>query len=282
MSSIGGKRVLITGAGSGFGRELALACASRGCRVGLADIDEAGAAETLRLVRERGGDGDTYQVDVSDASRVESMVDHFFSTLGGIDVAVNNAGVVVAGYVGDIPLDDWHWLAGVNLWGVVYGSHYLVRRMREQGGGHIVNIASAMGLLSFPDMAPYSVSKAAVISLSEILRVELAPHRVKVSVVCPMFFNTNLLSSLRYQDEFEREAAHLAFERSRVSAAEVAERTIRGIERGKFYIVPMLSGKIHWAAKRLSPSYYYWQFSLLHRLKIFRPLFKLMARLGLV
>ncbi len=282
MKGINGQSVVITGAGSGLGRELALAFAAHGCRIGVADIDPEGAERTLRMVKEAGGTGEAYQVDVSRPEQVEAMADHFFASFGTVDIVVNNAGVVVAGYVGDIPIADWDWLMGVNLWGVVYGCHYFIPYLREQRHGRIVNVASSMGLLSFPDMAPYSVSKAAVICLSEILRVELAPHKVGVSVVCPMFFKTNLLDSLRYQDEFEREAAHLAFDYSRVSASTVAERVLEGISKRRFYIVPMLSGRLHWAEKRLSPSLYYWQFATLHRLKLFRPAFKIMARLGLV
>ena len=282
MKSIDGKRVVITGAASGLGRELALAFASHGCRIGVADIEMDGAARTLEMVRERGGSGELFDLDVSDPEQVEAMVEHFFTSFGGVDIAINNAGVVVAGYVGEIPLADWDWLMGVNMRGVLHGCHYFIPRMKAQGHGHIVNVASAMGLLSFPEMAPYSVAKAAVVSLSEILRVELAPHKIDVSVVCPMFFKTNLLDSLRYQDDFQAEAAHLAFDHSRVSAAKVAERVVRGVSSRKFYIIPMLSGKLHWAEKRLSPSLYYWQFATLHRLKLFRPAFKLMARLGLV
>ncbi len=282
MDRISGKNVVITGAGSGLGRELALAFASRGCRIGIADINLPGAESTLEMVQTRGGDGEAYYVDVSDPSQVETMADHFFSSFGGVDIVVNNAGVVVAGQVGEIPLEDWDWLTGINEWGVLYGCHHFIPRMQAQGHGHIVNIASAMGLLSFPEMAPYSVAKAAVVSLSEILRVELAPHHIDVSVVCPMFFNTNLLDSLRYQEDFQHKAAHLAFDHSRVSKETVAERVLKGVARRKFYIVPMLSGRIHWAVKRLSPSLYYGTFATLHRFKLFRTLFKAMARLGLV
>jgi len=245
MKNIDGRSVVIAGAASGLGGEMALAFASRGCRLGIADIDRSGAARTLEMVRERGGSGELFEVDVSDPEQVEAMVDHFFASFGGVDIAVNNAGAVVAGYVGEIPLADWDWLMGINMRGVLHGCHYFIPRMKAQGHGHIVNIASAMGLLSFPEMAPCSVAKAAVASLSEILRVELAPHKIDVSVICPMFFKTNLLDSLRYQDEFQREAAHIAFDHSRVSAAEVAERVVHGLSRKKFYIVPMLSGKLH-------------------------------------
>ncbi len=282
MKRVDGKRVVITGAASGLGRELALAFASRGCRVGVADIDLEGAARTLQMVEARGGAGEIFRVDVSDPVQVKAMVDHFFASLGGVDIAVNNAGVVVAGKVGEIPLEDWRWLTGVNEWGVLHGCHYFIPRMRSQGHGHIVNIASAMGLLSFPEMAPYSVAKAAVVSLSEILRVELAPQKIDVSVVCPMFFKTNLLSNLRYQEKFQAKAAHLAFDHSRVTAATVAERVVHGVSKRKLYIVPMLSGRIHWTAKRLSPSFYYGVFATLNRFKLFRLTFKLMARLGLV
>ncbi len=283
MDRISGKRVVITGAASGLGRSLALAFASRGCQIGIADIKLDEAKATLDMVHERGASGEVYQVDVSKAAEVEAMVDHFFQEFGGVDIAVNNAGVVVAGNIGnDIPLEDWEWLMGVNLWGVVYGCHYFIPRMKAQGHGHIVNTASVSGLLSLSEMGPYSVAKAAVVSLSEVIRVEQAPHNINVTVVCPFFFKSNLLDNLRYQDEYQNETAHIAFNCARKTTNELAEDVIKAVSKKKFYCVPMLSGKIHWAEKRLSPSFYHWQFAAAYKYKIFRPVFARMARHGLV
>jgi short-subunit dehydrogenase len=107
------------------------------------------------------------------------------------------------------------------------------------------------------EMGPYNVTKAAVISLSETLRQELAAHKIGVTVACPMFFNTHLLDNMRYQDQFQSEFAHSAFNHGRLTAEEVAERTIRAFEKNKLYVIPQFTGKYYWILKRLSPSFFY-------------------------
>ena len=114
---------------------------------------------------------------------------------GGTDLVVNNAGVAVGGPVGAVPLDDWKWIFGVNLWGVIYGCHVFVPRFKAQGHGHVINVASAAGLLSAPEMGPYNVTKAGVVALSETLAAELSGTGVGVTVLCPTFFRTNILAS---------------------------------------------------------------------------------------
>lgn len=282
MYRLEGKRVVITGAGSGLGRALSLALAARGCRVGAADIDEGRARETLEMVRERGGGGEAYRVDVSEPGEVEAMAEHFFSSWGGVDVLVNNAGVVSTGFVGDIPIEDWEWEFGVNFWGVLYGCHYFIPRMKAQGGGYIVNVASAAGLLTLLEMGPYNATKAAVIALSETLRSELAPFGIGVTAVCPMFFNTRLLENMRYTDEFEREFAHTTFRYARMSADQVAEAVVRAVERRKLYVVPQFSGRFFWALKRMRPGLYHGALAFFNRDDVGRRMLLWMARKGLI
>lgn len=281
MRRVDGKRVVITGAGSGLGRALALVLAGRGCRIGVADIDDEGAAETLEMVRGRGGDGETLHVDVSVPGEVEAMAEHFFSAWGGVDMLVNNAGVAVAGFVGGIRLQDWEWIVGINFWGMVYGCHYFIPRMKRQGGGQIVNVASAAGIVSLPEMAPYNTTKAAVVSLSETLCSELAPHGIGVTVACPSFFRTNLLDSMVYEEEFESEFTHATFEHGRLSPDQVAEAVVEAVERGRLYCVPHTSAMVQWLEKRAFPNLYYRQFAFLNRKGWARPIFLWMARRGM-
>ncbi len=282
MYRLDGKRVVITGAGSGLGRALSLALAARGCRIGAADIILERARETLELVRERGGSGEAYRLDVSKPEEVEAMAEHFFASWGGVDVLVNNAGVVAAGLVGDIPLEDWEWAFGVDFWGVLYGCHSFIPRMKRQGGGYIVNVASAAGLLTLPEMGPYNVTKAAVVALSETLRGELAPFKIGVTAVCPMFFNTRLLETMRCTDPFEREFAETTFRYARMSPEEVAEAVVRGVERKKLYVVPQLSGRIFWALKRARPGLYHGTLAFFNRDDVGRRMLRWMARRGLI
>lgn len=279
---LAGKRAVITGAGSGLGREFALALARRGCRIGVTDIDLERAEETLRLVKQRGGKGEALLADVSDPSSVETMSEHFFKGWGGVDLLVNNAGVVSIGQVGNIPLEDWRWQYAVNFWGVLHGCHYFIPRMKEQGSGHILNVASSFGFLCFLEVAPYNSTKAAVLALSETLRAELAPAGIGVTAICPMFFRTNLFETLRYTDEFERELAYVAMENSRLSADRVAEAGLRAVEKNKLYCLPHLSGHIYWLTKRLEPELFYRVLAWINCRKLGRDFMLWSARHGLL
>lgn len=282
MKNLDGKRVVITGAASGFGRAMAVAFARRGCRVGIADIDTEGAGVTLGMAERVGGVGETYRLDVRRTDEWEAMADHFYSSWGGVDVIVNNAGVVSVGHVGDITRENWDWIFDINFWGMVYGCHTFVPRFKAQGGGHIINVASAGGLLCMQEMAPYNTSKAAVIALSETLRSELSPHKIGVTVACPMFFHTHLADNMRYTDEFQKDFAVTTFENARMTADEVAEAAVRAAEKGKLYVVPQASGKVLWSLKRLSPGFFYGFMAFLNRTGVGRRLFMWMARKGLL
>jgi NAD(P)-dependent dehydrogenase (short-subunit alcohol dehydrogenase family) len=282
MNGLTSKRVVITGAASGLGRSLALVLAAKGCKIGIADINIEGARETLEMVASRGGSGETYELDVSVPEEVEAMAGHFFAAWGGVDLLVNNAGVAVTGFVGDIPLEDWEWIFGINFWGMVYGCHSFIPRMRERGGGHILNVASSAGLLTLLEMSPYNTSKAGIIALSETLKEELAPDDIGVTVLCPMFFNTHLLDSMRYTDEFEPEFAHATFDNARMTSDLVAEAAVKAVEKGKLYCIPQRSGRVLWALKRLNPGLFYGTITFMNKRAVGRPLFLWMARKGLL
>jgi NAD(P)-dependent dehydrogenase (short-subunit alcohol dehydrogenase family) len=252
------RNAVITGAGSGFGRALALTLAKRGgWKILVADINRAGMEETMDMVLKAGGKGEVFECDVSKPEDVQRMADYSFSNGKRVDLLINNAGVASAGFVGDIPLENWRWCVGINFWGMLYGCHSFIPFMKSQGGGHIINIASSAGLFSPLELGPYNVTKAAVISLSETMRQELAPHKIGVTVSCPMFFNTHLVDNMRYQDPFQNEFGRSAFEHGRMSAEEVAQRTIRAFEKNRLYVIPQFTGKLYWILKRCAPSTFY-------------------------
>ena len=172
MSLVDAPRAVVTGAGSGLGRAFCHELRKRGARLICADIDEAAAQKTAAEVG-----GTAVRCDVAKIEDVEALAAAADRALGGVDLVINNAGVAVAGHVGDVSLDDWRWIMGVNLWGVIYGCHVFAPRLRKQGRGHILNVASAAGLLAPPGMAPYNVTKAAVVALSETLCAELKSQR---------------------------------------------------------------------------------------------------------
>jgi len=169
---------------------------------------------------------------------------------------VNNAGVAAAGAVGQTPLEDWRWIVGINLWGVIHGCHVFAPRLAAQGGGAILNIASMAGIVCAPLMGSYNVTKAGVIALSETLAAELRDHGVRVTVLCPAFFRTNLLETARSATAELAALGRTAFAHSTMSADEVAATALRAVARGRLYCLPMGAGRIVWRFKRALPERY--------------------------
>ena len=258
--NLDGCNAVVTGAGSGLGRAFAIELARRSARLVLADVNEAAAEETSRLARENGrssADEATVLVaacDVTSAEAVERLAVFAEERLGPVDLVINNAGVAVGGETGVVSLEDWEFVIGVNLWGVVHGCHAFVPRFRDRTHGAILNVASAAGLLAPPRLGPYNVTKAAVVALSETLFSELRGHGIGVTVLCPTFFQTQILDSSRgVQTEQQRAAVRELMRRSRLQAPDVAKAALAAVERGRLYAVPMTDGRLLWALKRLVP-----------------------------
>ncbi|HVN72336.1 MAG TPA: SDR family NAD(P)-dependent oxidoreductase [Desulfomonilia bacterium] len=193
MKNLKDKVVVITGAASGIGLEMARAFAAEGSKLALADINAQGL-DTVR--KEFGGSGRTIYtqvVDVSKKEQVKDFCDKVYEKMGRVDVLCNNAGIANGGKFDELPLDSWEKIIGVNLWSVIYGCHYFYPRMIEQGdGGHIVNTASGAGLAPLPLMTAYCCTKFAVEGFSETLRAEAALHGIGVTSVCPGIVKTNI------------------------------------------------------------------------------------------
>jgi short-subunit dehydrogenase len=170
-----------------------------------------------------------------------------------VDLLVNNAGVAAGGPVGVIPLVDWEWLVGINLWGVIYGCHTFIPRFKEQRSGHILNVASAAGILSAPQMAPYNVTKAGVIALSETLRAELHEERISVTVLCPTFFRTNITATARSHGTLDPSFVERLMDRAKVQADGVARIAIEAVDAGRLYALPHRDGRFIWWFKRVAP-----------------------------
>lgn len=275
------KRAVVTGAASGLGRDISIALGRRGFHVLISDLDMTEAAVTLTMVEQAGGTGETYRCDVTNVEEFQNMAEHVFDGKQGLDLLVNNAGVACGGVVGDAPIRDWQWVMGINFWGMVHGCHCFIPRMKRNRKGHIINVSSAAGLCSLPMMAAYNTSKAAVISLSETLKSELSPYRIGVTVVCPSFFNTNLLKDFRSCDEFEDKFAHAAFENARMTSEDIAEMTVRAYERNRLYVIPQRSARLYSFLKRMSPTMYFKASAFLNSTDSGKNLMYYAARLGL-
>jgi NAD(P)-dependent dehydrogenase (short-subunit alcohol dehydrogenase family) len=283
MSEKTAQSAVITGASSGLGKAYALAWARRGWRIGVVDIEVAEGEKTIEEVENLGGRGEFYRCDVRNLEQVQAMAEHFFASWGEVGVLANNAGVFGAGLVGQIPIEDWRRIIDVNFWGVVHGCHAFIPLMKGQGKGHIVNTASAGGVISTPETAPYNSSKAGVIAVSETIRTELSTHGIGVTVVCPTFVDTHLLSSMTVTPDTPiRDISKVAFDHSRMDAGEIAERVVKAVEKNKLYVFPQLSSKVLWANKRLFPGLYFSLLSLLYRHELADPLFFWLARHGMI
>lgn len=252
------KRVVITGAGSGLGRSLALRFAREGWRVAIADLNEARMQETLGLVEQAGGSGLAQRCDVCSANEFSALAERVRQAWGGADVLVNNAGIATGGSVVESRYEDWQRVLDINLMGVVRGCKSFVPMMLAQKSGHVVNIASFAGIASPPNMASYNVAKAAVISLSESLRAETIDEGVDVSVACPSFFKTNLTESITApSDQWMKRFTEVVMERSKVSAEDVADDIFRAVHEGRFMVITHDDARMQWRLKRAAPEFFY-------------------------
>jgi NAD(P)-dependent dehydrogenase (short-subunit alcohol dehydrogenase family) len=249
-------RMMITGAGSGLGREIALRWAREGWRLALADVNEAGLGETLELVRAAGGDGFAKSCDVRDYSQLTALAQACEAKFGGIDVIVNNAGVASGGFFDELSLEDWDWQIAINLMGVVKGCKAFLPLL-ERSKGKIVNIASMAALMQGPAMSNYNVAKAGVVALSESLLIELKMQEIGVHVVCPSFFQTNLLDSFRGPTPAMKAQVGKLLESSPISAADIADYIYQEIAKGEFMILPHEQGRMAWALKQKNPQLLY-------------------------
>ncbi|MFC3677010.1 SDR family NAD(P)-dependent oxidoreductase [Ferrovibrio xuzhouensis] len=245
-----GNVAVLTGAGSGFGRELALLCAARGMKLVLADIQPAALDATVALLP-AGTEMLALPCDVSKAAEVMAMAEQTYARFGAAHLLFNNAGVSAGGFSWQSTEDDWSWVLGVNLMGVVHGIRAFVPRMLAAGDpAHVVNTASAAGLVSVPGSSIYCVSKHGVVTLSECLYHELrgAAATVNVSVLCPAFVPTGILDSARNRPaelarvnptaEVFAARRQKAITSGRLSAADIAQAVADAVDANRFYILP--------------------------------------------
>jgi short-subunit dehydrogenase len=241
-------RCVITGAASGLGRALAVELGRLRARLLLADVDLPHTEETARAATAAGAESvRVTRCDVTRLGDVEAL-----APADPTDLLVNNAGVASAGRIGEMPIEDWRFTLDIDLTGVIHGCHVFVPRLCAQRHGNILNVASAAGLVSLPNMGAYNVAKAGVVALSETLAAELRGSGVGVTVLCPTFFPTNIAKSGRFVDERSRRAAEALLARG-PSAQSVARAALASIDRGELYAVPMADGRWLWRVKRLAP-----------------------------
>jgi NAD(P)-dependent dehydrogenase (short-subunit alcohol dehydrogenase family) len=260
-----GALAVATGAGSGIGAAFAVELGRRGSAVVCSDINEAAAQNTADAIIEHGAKAVAIRCDVSRFDDVRALAEQSQAWFGAPPtLVINNAGVGAGGAdIGDVPLADWVWTLGINLWGPIHGCHVFTPILREAGPSHaprgIINVASAAAFGAAPGMAAYNVSKAGVLSLSETLAAELSGTAVRVTVLCPTFVRTNIVGSGLESGRITEDSSELANKLMRwigFSAEKVARICLDAHDRGELYCMPQLDAKIGWNVKRLAPQAY--------------------------
>lgn len=251
MRDLAGKTAFVTGGASGIGLALGRAFARSGMKVMLADIETEALQAAVTSLQEISPDVSGIVCDVADAKSVERAAQAAFDAFGRVHVVCNNAGVAAGGGIDHISLDNWRWVIDVNLMGVLHGIKSFLPHIRAHGeGGHIVNTASMAGMDGGLGFSPYTASKFAVVSMSEGLAIQLEPHGIGVSVLCPSFVRTGIGQSGRNRPKRYGEsrpldpaspAAAMVAEIARqieagLDPATVAERVLEAIRKDELYI----------------------------------------------
>jgi len=236
MTSIPGKVAVVTGAGSGIGRALAVELAKRGAKIAISDVDLEGLAETGSLVKAVGGDVKADHLDVSQRELVEQYADTVKQHFGQVNLVFNNAGIAFTGEVEKMAYKDIDRVMDVDFWGVVHGTKAFLPHLTESGEGHVVNISSIFGLFSMPTQSAYNAAKFAVRGFTESLRQELKADKSPVQVTCvhPGGIKTNIARNAEATED--RNAADLAtsFDKvARTSPEKAAQVILKGVEKNK-------------------------------------------------
>ena len=208
MQRLEGKRAVVTGAGSGIGRAIAMRLADEGARVVLADVDEGAAEAVAGEIGEAGGEALAQKTDVTRAADVEALVARAVDAWGGLDVMVNNAGVGVAGTAPVTGEDDYDFVMDVAVRGTFLGMKYSIPAIRDSGGGSVINMSSVAALVGIPDRAVYSAAKGAVLAITRAAAIDHVAEGVRVNAIAPGTVDTPWIGRITsgYDDPEEARA----------------------------------------------------------------------------
>lgn len=258
MAYAQGKIAVITGAGSGIGRALALQLNREGCELFLSDINNDGLNDTISQLSRKDIPADGQVLDVSSKEGMHAWAERIANSKGHVDILINNAGVALISTVEESDYADQEWLMGINFWGVVYGTQAFLPLLRNSAQAHLVNLSSVFGLIGVPTQSAYNAAKFAVRGYTEALRQEMAGSNVHVCCVHPGGIKTNIAHVARGGDEAQTpEERGREFEKVARTTPEVAaQKIIRAIERRKKRLLIGLDATIISLICRLFPVNY--------------------------
>ena len=237
MKTLKNKNVVITGAGGGIGRALAIQFSGEGCNLAISDINRSALSETEKLLVKNGTKVYSEILDVSDKECMARYPEKVVEALGSVDIVINNAGVAVVSTVEEHSIEDYEWLMGINFWGVLYGSKFFIPYLRGAKEACIINISSVFGMLPMPNLSSYNAAKFAVRGFSESLAHELHDTNVRVMTVYPGGVKTGFAKSARFGStpgKKNHQEFNNLFEKFSMSTPESTSKAVlRGLKKNK-------------------------------------------------
>ena len=247
------RTAVVTGAASGIGRSTAELLARRGCRLALVDVSEEGLEATAERIRRVGGKVSTHVLSVADKDAMFALPEQVIAEHGAVHVLVNNAGVTVAKGFHEHSMEDWEWVVGVNLWGVVYGCKAFMDHLLVAEEAHIVNISSLFGIVGVPSQTSYCATKFAVRGFTEALQEELRGTTVGTTVVHPGGIRTNIVQAARAADDELKARMARFFDKATIPPERAAERIVGAIESNQSRLLITRESYALDALRRLVP-----------------------------
>ena len=259
MKDFTDKLAVVTGASSGIGQAIALELASHGASVVLVGTNMKRLAETKKLCDGIGATSYVQQANVADKGEMQSLANTVINEIGVPDILVNNAGVVMSGLIHEVEPEDWERLMGINVMGVVYGCRYFLPAMLEKAqGGHVVNMASAAGLIGQPGMSTYCATKHAVVGLSASMRYELSGQNIGVTTICPGYVQTPIIDNLKLVGKLDtpkiKQKVAGDMKRNKLTPEMVAQRTLKAIRKNEAFVTIGRDAKAAYFGKRYIPA----------------------------
>jgi len=271
MKNLNNKVAVITGAGSGIGRALAVLLAKKGCRLAISDVNMTGLQETASLC----GDAEvkTYSLDVAKRDAIYAHADQVHKDFGQVNLIINNAGVALASTIRDMTDEDFEWLMDINFWGVVNGTRAFLPHLIESGDGHVVNVSSVFGLIAVPKQSAYNAAKFAVRGFTECLRQEMQIEQLPVAVSCvhPGGVRTNIAKAARMPGETHADKHRRDFDKiARTTPDKAAEIIVKGILKDEARILVGADAHVIDAMSRTMGSAYQGVVSRLTKRNLYR------------